>query len=87
MKLVEPIAVLDCYADGLGAVEFLRGGNVRFVMYVEGTTEEGEAVGVIVQKTVMSAQSVPDALTMAWTAVSGAFIRTAVKVWPLALFH
>lgn len=88
MKLVEPIAILDCYVTGLAAVEMLRGGNVRFILYVEDTAEDGEIVGVIVQKTVMHVESVPAAIGMTWAAVSGAILRTAAKAsWPLMLIH
>lgn len=87
MKLVEPIAVLDCYASGMGAVEILKGGNARFILYVEHTNEDGEVEHVIVQKTVMPLDSVPDAIALAWAACTGAAARSVAKLWPLMHIH
>lgn len=81
VKMVEPIAVVDCFATGLGAVEILKGGNCRFVMYVEQTGIDGPE-NVIVQKIVMPVCSVPDAIALAWAATSGAIVRTVQGFLP-----
>ena len=80
MRLVEPIAIMDCYACGLGAVELLKGGNARFIMYVEQVGEDGERVGVVVQKTVMPLVSVPDAISLTWAACTGLVARTVADL-------
>lgn len=82
MKLVEPIAVVDCYATGLGAVEILKGGNARFIMYVEQRGPDGTPENVIVQKIVMPVCSVPDAIALAWAATAGVVVRTVTGFLP-----
>lgn len=82
MRLVEPIAILDCYADGLGAVQLMKGGNVRFVLYVEHVNDSGEVEGVIVQKTVMHVEAVPEAMHLSWAALGAAFLRNVVDMLP-----
>lgn len=82
MKIIEPIAVIDCYADGLGAVQIMKGGNARFVMYVDQINEHGVVEHIVVAKVVMPVCSVPEAIAMAWAATSGAVVRTVQGFLP-----
>lgn len=80
MHMIEPIAVIDCFTSGLGAVEILTGGNARFILYVDQTNAEGEIEHVIVQKTVMHVDVVPDAIAMTWAALGVAFVQRVTRL-------
>jgi hypothetical protein len=57
MQLSEPFAVIDTYADGIGRIEKLKGGNVRVVFYVE-SEHDGRVERVIVAKIVISPEEI-----------------------------
>jgi len=40
-RIIENAAIVDAYADDIGRIEFLSGGNVRLVFY---TYEEGQCI-------------------------------------------
>lgn len=82
MRMVEPIAVVDCFVSGLGAVEILQGGNARFILYVDQINADGEVEHVIVQKTVMHIEAVPEAISMTWAALGAAFMRNVTGLIP-----
>lgn len=54
MRLIEPFAVLDTYADAIAKIEKLKGGNVRVTFTVSGHDEKGRPANVIVAKIVVA---------------------------------
>lgn len=62
--LSEPFVVADVYCNGLAEVEYVGGGNFRFVFYA---MMHGERVAVA--KLVAPAEAVPEAANMAPAAV------------------
>jgi hypothetical protein len=58
MKLTELYAVQDVFASGLGRVDVLGGGFVRFVWYVERKLDDGTTENVIVASVIASIDSI-----------------------------
>lgn len=66
----EPIAVTDIFASGLGRVETLAGGNMRFTFFVEQmNTFDGGRERAVVLKLIMTTDAVRDAVLTALTAL------------------
>lgn len=82
MKLIEPMAIMDVYACGLGTVQMLKGGNARFIMYIDQENEAGVVEHVVCAKIIMPVCSVPEAIAMAWQATSGVIVRTVQGFLP-----
>jgi hypothetical protein len=55
MQLCEPFAVIDTFVSGVGRIEKLKGGNVRFTFYVE-SQHDGVTEWVVVAKIVMCSE-------------------------------
>lgn len=60
MRLVEAFAVQDILADGVGRVEILPNGLMRWVLYSERQNEAGEIEYVIVGTVVMAPDMIPE---------------------------
>lgn len=70
MTMTEPIAVSDIFASGLGRVETLAGGNMRFTFFVEQTNAfDGDKERAVVLKLIMTTDAVRDAVLTALTAL------------------
>lgn len=82
MRLAEPIAVLDTFTSGLGRVEVMKGGCVRFIVYVESTMEDGTVENIVVAKIVMPLDAVPDAIAMAGSATASTVLHSIRSLMP-----
>jgi hypothetical protein len=61
--LIEPIPVQDIFVSGIGAIEKIGGGNLRFYLYVEQQSDDGtQSEKILVAKIVAPASAVPDAI-------------------------
>lgn len=69
-ELTEPFVVADVYCNGLAEVEYVGGGNFRFVFFC---LMHGERVAVA--KLVAPAEAVPPAVLMAAKAVGFSMAR------------
>ena len=78
VPFTEPIAVTDVFASGLGRIEPLSGGNMRFTFYAEQTSIDGEKEHVIVQRLVMDVDAVRDAVLS---------VLTVLKCPPACISH
>lgn len=58
----ENVPIIDTYCSGLGAIEHLPGGDLRFYLYVSQCTDNGERERVLVAKIIAPASAVPDAV-------------------------
>lgn len=57
----ENVPIQDIFCSGIGAIEKLEGGNLRFYLYVSQQSDNGEATErVLVAKIVAPASCVPD---------------------------
>ena len=66
----ETIAVTDVFASGLGRIEPLAGGNMRFTFYVDQISSiDGEKERAIVLRLIMDTDAVRDAVLSALTAL------------------
>lgn len=63
-ELLELFGVPDKFTSGLGSVEYIGGGNWRFIFYVNQEVG-GDTVRVVVSKLVMSIEALPAAIHMA----------------------
>jgi hypothetical protein len=69
--LSEPFAVQDIFCSGIGAIEDMGNGCLRFHLYV---AEDGEKI--IVAKVVCSAHSMPTPMRLLLRAMGVPFIET-----------
>lgn len=75
----EPIAVADIFASGLGRVETLTGGNMRFTFFVEQVAPlGGEKEWIAVERLVLPTDAVRDAVLS---------ILAALKCPPACISH
>lgn len=63
-ELTEVFGVPDVFVSGLGSVEYIGGGNWRFVFFVNQEVA-GDTVNQVVAKLVMSIDAVPAAIYLA----------------------
>lgn len=64
MRLTEPYAVADIFVCGLGRVEMLKGGNVRFTHFAEQMLDDGTVERIVVARIVMPVEAVAEARRM-----------------------
>lgn len=69
-ELLELFGVPDVFVTGLGKVENIGGGCYRFTFFVSQDNEM-----VVAAKIVMSADALPDAISMATRLTEGALVR------------
>lgn len=60
--LSEIIPIQDVYVSGLGAIEHVGGGNLRFVLYVNQENDDGQVEKVVVAKFIGPMSSLPEAV-------------------------
>jgi len=59
----ENVPIQDTFCSGIGAIEKLEGGNLRFYLYVSQQSDNGEATErMLVAKIIAPASAVPDAI-------------------------
>lgn len=70
--LLEVVPVQDITCSGIGAIEQLEGGNLRFWFYVSQANDEGGAVKdrIVVAKIVAHRSVVPDVILQTISAVT-----------------
>ena len=77
----ETVPIQDTFCSGIGAIEKLEGGNLRFYLYVSQQSDSGEATErVLVAKIVASAASVPDAVMKMIMAIGAGTTKTIPMV-------
>lgn len=69
VQLVEDTGILEIFASGVARVEWLSGGMVRIVFYVE-RMEDGKMVHAVVLKLVRPASTWPKALRIIASAMA-----------------
>jgi len=77
----ENVPIQDTFCSGIGAIEKLEGGNLRFYLYVSQQSDNGEAERVLVARIVAPASSVPDAI-MKMIAAMGAGATKTIPMIP-----
>jgi len=75
----ENVPIQDTFCSGLGAIERLEGGNLRFYFYVSQQGDNGEKERVLIAKLVAPSSAVPDAVLQMFAAIGNA----AVKMIPM----
>jgi hypothetical protein len=71
--LNENIPIQDIFCSGLGAIELLEGGCVRFYLYVSQMADAGEETDrVVAARIVMPLEAVPDAVQRTINATAAA---------------
>lgn len=66
-ELIEPVIIPDTFVSGLSHVEHVGGGCLRFVLYVDRIID-GVACRMIVDRIIMHADALPDAISKALAA-------------------
>lgn len=79
-ELHENIPIQDIFCSGLGAIERLEGGCLRFYLYVSQVTDEGGQEKLVVAKFVAPASAVPDAVLQMIAAIGD---KSAPKMIPM----
>jgi hypothetical protein len=77
-RLLEAYTVHDVLADGVGRVEVLPNGLVRWLFYSERTDGAGDIESVIVASIVMSAEAIPEGRAITDQALADAQRRRRV---------
>lgn len=79
--LHEPMPVADTFCSGLGEVENVGGGCLRFYMYVlQQPPGGGEPEKIVVAKIIMPLSAVPDAIVKTILAVGGATLKLPARL-------
>lgn len=67
--LYEAVPIQDIFISGLGAIERLEGGCLRFWLYVTQTSDDGTPERVVTARIIAPVSSVPDAIMQMIAAV------------------
>lgn len=68
--LMEVVPIQDTFCSGLGAIEKLEGGSLRFYFYATQEDDDGIKEKVVVAKLIMHSSVVPDGIMQTLAALS-----------------
>lgn len=81
MGMVEPVPAPEIFCSGLGGVEEIGGGCLRFYLYVmQSPVDGGPQERVIVAKVIAPASAVPDAVLQMLKAIGREFTDSALNM-------
>lgn len=72
VELHEPFSVPDIFVEGIGRIERLSGGNLRFVLYAQQEAPDGRKERIVVAKLVGPVVGIPAVLRQITEAIAGA---------------
>lgn len=84
MDMIEPVPAPEIFCSGLGGIEDIGGGCLRFYLYVmqQPVETEGPPQKVIVAKVIAPASAVPDAVGKMLSAIGHQATTAILKLVP-----